>query len=875
MRIKLLYVLLFISVHVFAQNPVQTYHFTNGSFINQNTLPPANGDGNLVKIGTSSTLVQDRFSVTNNAIQLNTDQLLSNPITNTYAQDITISFWIKSNTTNLDRDLVNIIASGGNSDGNYIKINQTSTNDIGWKYACDQQIATNQLFRSKYTPFPTPVFNNQWHHIAIKRYRLYAGYYGDNITTEFFVDGVKISALTDVFTRNPPSAGYTNFLSGSNITFRTTFSDTIDDIDIYNSVLTDAQINTLAQNVPPPVVTIPDVNFKAALVANSLINTNADTEIQVSEANSFNGSIIVNNQNIADATGLEAFPNLSQLNLSQNNLNTINLTNNTALSFLNLSNNNLQTLFLSQNTSLTNINVTNNNLSLLDIRNSNTSNILIFNSVGNINLNCIKISDVAYATTNFTNIDPQTSFGDNCNQPVYVDKNATGANNGLTWADAYTSLTDALANRPSDIFWIKSGTYIPGTARIETFTLTDNQEIYGGFNGTETDISQRNITANPTILSGDINGDDAITFNATDANRAENSYRILTINGDNTIIDGFEITRANANGSNTEQKEGSGINITGSYFTTVNNCQFTKHTLDRAGVIKSIDVSGIITININNTIFKDNQSVFATCFYGRSANGTINLRVEGSLFTNNTATTNNGASLIWLRQDTSGSQNLDIINSTFADNTLNSGTPVITYLSNVPSVNISNSIFWFNLNSNGTQFVDALQTGTSGSINNSISNNGFSGNSNTSNTSNANPLFINSAIGDYTLQSLSPAVDAGDNSFVTSTTDLAGNSRIFNTTVDMGVYEYNSTLSTENFDLNINNISLYPNPTKSTLNIKTATAISNITVYSLLGKQVIKTNSKTVDVSSLSNGVYLIKILDVNGNQHVKRFIKE
>ena len=37
-------------------------------------------------------------------------------------------------------------------------------------------------------------------------------------------------------------------------------------------------------------VNIPDANFKAYLVGNILINTNEDTEIQVSEANSFNGT---------------------------------------------------------------------------------------------------------------------------------------------------------------------------------------------------------------------------------------------------------------------------------------------------------------------------------------------------------------------------------------------------------------------------------------------------------------------------------------------------------------------------------------------------------------------------------------------------------
>ena len=31
-------------------------------------------------------------------------------------------------------------------------------------------------------------------------------------------------------------------------------------------------------------VNIPDANFKAYLVANSLINTNGDTEVQISEA---------------------------------------------------------------------------------------------------------------------------------------------------------------------------------------------------------------------------------------------------------------------------------------------------------------------------------------------------------------------------------------------------------------------------------------------------------------------------------------------------------------------------------------------------------------------------------------------------------------
>ena len=39
-------------------------------------------------------------------------------------------------------------------------------------------------------------------------------------------------------------------------------------------------------------VNIPDANFKAYLVGNSAINTNGDSEIQVSEATAFNGAIL-------------------------------------------------------------------------------------------------------------------------------------------------------------------------------------------------------------------------------------------------------------------------------------------------------------------------------------------------------------------------------------------------------------------------------------------------------------------------------------------------------------------------------------------------------------------------------------------------------
>ena len=54
----------------------------------------------------------------------------------------------------------------------------------------------------------------------------------------------------------------------------------------------------------------------------------------------------------------------------------------------------------------------------------------------------------------------------------------------------------------------------------------------------------------------------------------------------------------------------------------------------------------------------------------------------------------------------------------------------------------------------------------------------------------SSPLFTDSSNDDYTLADYSQAINAGNNDYVITETDLAGNPRILNGTVDLGAYEY-------------------------------------------------------------------------------------
>ncbi len=76
-------------------------------------------------------------------------------------------------------------------------------------------------------------------------------------------------------------------------------------------------------------------------------------------------------------------------------------------------------------------------------------------------------------------------------------------------------------------------------------------------------------------------------------------------------------------------------------------------------------------------------------------------------------------------------------------------------------------------------------------------------------------------------------------------------------------------------DFSKNAVIMYPNPASSVLNFASEDTIEAIQIFNVMGQKVISVkNTKTVDVSGLTNGVYIVNTT-VNGKQSAARFIKQ
>lgn len=498
---------------------------------------------------------------------------------------------------------------------------------------------------------------------------------------------------------------------------------------------------------------------------------------------------------------------------------------------------------------------------------------------------------------------------------VYVDQDATGANNGSSWTDAYTDLHTALSNVAfQGQIWIAGGTYKPSPTgfRTESFTInTAEIEIYGGFAGTETQLSERIYGTNTTYIDGDNFGDDNGStldyFSSVRTN--DNAFNVIKINanGSGVLFDSIFIAGGHAN-SGTASQSGGAILVDDSVTELTLNKVIVADNISRnTGGAISWSPNNSAQLNIYGCRFARNYSRNGgALFFSITNSGNYNIEIINSIFELNLAADignvqgRAGSSLYAAVNNSSATLNTLLVNNTFAANTdggtilaqSQRTTVAIGQISGSASTNVYNSIFWENLNSStsSTSLANAV-----GSLNFSSGSwdvrycldafffSNIIGNSNTTvnNIITQDPLFALTANSNhqYSIINGSPAIDAGNNSLVpaNSITDFLNNQRIFSTTVDMGAYEFNSIpLSSNGLDnTSDTDIKIYPNPTTDFLNIATNNEVLKLRIFDINGKEFLNQEySTTIDIRHLNSGIYFIQLFINNSSVITKKIVK-
>ncbi|NQX93237.1 MAG: hypothetical protein HRT74_14140, partial [Flavobacteriales bacterium] len=309
---------------------------------------------------------------------------------------------------------------------------------------------------------------------------------------------------------------------------------------------------------------------------------------------------------------------------------------------------------------------------------------------------------------------------------LYVDQDATGSNDGSSWENALNNWGDIEDNLNgiSEV-WVAEGFYLSVNSQGDGDTQLFNQDlaIYGGFDGTEGSLDDRDPFDHETIVSCDL---------GTPGDFSDNLSRHLSFNNQLDDSPAF-------------------------YF-------IQDLTFEGANNQSPIIASGGQVI-ADRIVLRNNQP---------QLNG-LSVNVDGSLIFTNSLFYNNILQGTQSFCSIGAGGAIEFVNCTITQNTaynfgiLNAG----------EVMKLSNCIVWDNTwaqaNTNSTKpvvqnciYEDADQYDDQGG--NIIS----------------DPLFVNPLANDFQLDEDSPGVDLGSNAVISNTFDLAGEARIQGSAVDAG-----------------------------------------------------------------------------------------
>lgn len=503
----------------------------------------------------------------------------------------------------------------------------------------------------------------------------------------------------------------------------------------------------------------------------------------------------------------------------------------------------------------------------------------------------------------------------NINSPCNADCD------GKSWERAFTDLQDALAlAEAGDQVWVAQGTYHPHpTDRTAFFRLQDSVAVYGGFQGNEGNLEDRDYIQYPTILSGDLNGDDEAGF----VNYEDNSYTLVFTSNVSaaTIIDGVTFTGGNANESGNgpiEHKSGGAwVNLiiwgtNGESSPIARNCTFSGNkAILSGGAFYNSGSVGFSQTNIINCTFTDNEANIGGAIYNEANNGLTTMEIENSFFEDNNAIETGGA--VYNITLNAGIINTLVINTIFKDNKAVSAAGY--YLLGIGGTChslLTNCNFYGNFATNGGAIYlnGAAEASTEATIVNSIiwgSDSGFDPHLHYSGTGdpvlhishtlidavdcdgmiggdkfvdcgegmifNEDPLLVDPANNDFHISENSPAINSGLNSILDTLNvlqDIDGEDRIMEEIIDLGVDEFFMESTNVHNWLASEGIKLYPNPVQDQLLVEFPVLIQedlNYTIFNLTGQQIQQGRliaNRAVGYipieGNMPNGMYILKV---------------
>lgn len=297
----------------------------------------------------------------------------------------------------------------------------------------------------------------------------------------------------------------------------------------------------------------------------------------------------------------------------------------------------------------------------------------------------------------------------------YVSSRATDTGDGSSWANA-TTLTKALDKAVAgDQIWVQGFETLTGdnlyvAPTKEGFAVKSGVQLYGGFAGTESRLSQRVTLGKPyqlkyrSVLSGDIQQNDTVgsvdLIFPANGTRSDNATHVLSVNldptqasGNNntypTVINGFSIGNGQAAGTGDAGKGGGiyvyGDNSKGGVF-RIERCFLISNYATQGGAVY-VDAS-VKSVNGETSLI--NQSVvFNNAAGDRAAveNQAGGIYLAGEATVVNTSIFNNENGGVRLSPESK------VVNVTIARNT---GAGVDMTAGSSGDAHVYNSIIWGN-----------------------------------------------------------------------------------------------------------------------------------------------------------------------------------